>query len=742
MMLPGCSPGAKSLCGSPLSDKNGSPDSRAGAGGSEQALLVLLLNTSTKDEGEEFLDYCYPVEDRGLQALLNMKGVLLASCGVMRAAAGQSLTLLVFWSADRMRQYKAAMQRVECWILCVVLPAAAPDSAARFFAETAAELVSLRFGSMTSLARNFKQLDPIFRNLSGAWQSLHSCLSSGACSSWASAGLLYTLFGCIPWGSFSKEWYNGFGVGESITAWEAKVKSGAEGRLCAQPEGFALFLDHLVVGTSLDDAVFKVCLQLCLLEGELNTENNSGMQDLRCHSLFLPRPAEGSGEPVGAPLLPTHQYSLVRRGPWLLFVLWRMLPPGAEATPGASPSAALLAGGDDPFATDLCMGLLASLPWPDEYVAKLAAQAARAMEAKKGSGGSSSKSGKGQVDLKRSFSLPCPGVLKPLVSRSNSGSLKKLDAPPIRHSRALHTMELQAPLAASSSDTASPSSLGLGAGVRRPRLAASDRWLPAVLPPRCPEAVARYSQEASVEWMTTHPSAMLVPEWCELDWLILDIARRRASWLAAPPPASTRQAMMTALRGAQSLDKLWNECLSECERAASEGAWVEDVAQTPRGAPRREGPTLLGSGEPWRFQANSPFHLSDLSPLCGAGVLRSSPQGAKFWAAVSLVGKGSRSFPLHRILLFNGLGGDASGTPTRRASTPASTPATSPGRTPLPGGSGRPPPQTSPGGRFQPVASPAAAGAGSRPATFSPMGRPPMPPAPKASSGTLGVTRA
>eukprot|EP00441_Pelagodinium_beii_P026850 CAMPEP_0197679034 /NCGR_PEP_ID=MMETSP1338-20131121/91034_1 /TAXON_ID=43686 ORGANISM="Pelagodinium beii, Strain RCC1491" /NCGR_SAMPLE_ID=MMETSP1338 /ASSEMBLY_ACC=CAM_ASM_000754 /LENGTH=75 /DNA_ID=CAMNT_0043260047 /DNA_START=37 /DNA_END=260 /DNA_ORIENTATION=+ len=54
----------------------------------ECKFFALLLNTTTKDEGEEFLDYSFPSESPEMKAILPMKGVFLASCGVMKAAVG------------------------------------------------------------------------------------------------------------------------------------------------------------------------------------------------------------------------------------------------------------------------------------------------------------------------------------------------------------------------------------------------------------------------------------------------------------------------------------------------------------------------------------------------------------------------------------------------------------------------------------------------------------------------------
>mmetsp|Transcript_4647 Transcript_4647/g.17477 ORF Transcript_4647/g.17477 Transcript_4647/m.17477 type:complete len:754 (+) Transcript_4647:71-2332(+) len=741
MMLP-CRSGAKSVCGSPLSDKMGSPDSRAGGGEfgvgcSDGPLLALLLNTGTQDEGEEFLDYCHPVEDQNLQAVLNMKGVFLASCGVMKAAVGQSLTLFVFWSADRSRQYKAAIQQIEQWILVVVLPGSVTDGVARFFVEEAQGLMVLRHGRLGTLRGRFRQLDPIFRSLSSLWQSLRGCVDEGehreACVSTSSAAMLYALFGAVPWSSFTQSWQQR--VGDRVTDWEAKVYETASANLLALPEGFALFLDHLLIGTNLDDALFKVCLHLCLLEGELSPElaSSCGAQDVRCHSLFLSR--DGTDTGAGSMLLPSHQYSVLRRGPWLLFVLWRMLSPedraAAAATPmaaapgrppsgspSASPSTAVF-GGDDPFGTDLCLDLLSGLPLPDEYVAKLAAQAALAMEAKGSRGGSSKSSGTGPRDLKRSFSLPCPGVLKPLVSRSSSGNnLKKLEPQPVRQSRFLHAMELQTPMSESqlmSSTPASPASPGssLFASMRRPRLAASDRWPELLMPARCPEAASRCAAEAGSEWMTTHPSTLLLPEWSELEWLALDHSRRRSTWSAAPSQSKTRHPIMSVLKGAHSFNTLWGDCLRENERAMkpADGEAAGGSGQSnAQGAQKREGPTLLGSGEPWRFQAGAPFQMADLSPLLGAGVLKSETTGARSWAAFATLGRGSSSKPLHRVLLHLGLGSEVSAA----ASTAPS---------PAKRGGG---PGASPGGRFQPGASPEASPAVARPPTFSPPARPPL----------------
>ena len=70
------------------------------------ALLALLINTET-DEGEEFLDFSYAECSEQLRAILPMKGVLLASCGVLKAVVGQEVSFSVFRSVNGDDSYKA-----------------------------------------------------------------------------------------------------------------------------------------------------------------------------------------------------------------------------------------------------------------------------------------------------------------------------------------------------------------------------------------------------------------------------------------------------------------------------------------------------------------------------------------------------------------------------------------------------------------------------------------------------------
>ncbi|CAE8661264.1 unnamed protein product, partial [Polarella glacialis] len=218
--------------------------------------FALLLNTATKDEGEDFLDYSFPSESKGLQAILPMKGVLLASCGIMMSAVGQAVNFFVFRSLDGRQEFKVSMRRVERWVLCIVLPASSSDTASKFFVEEAAAMAGLKHGSLEELRGGFRQLEPIFCSLSRLWRSCRDRESA----------LLYTSLGVVRWSSKSKDLQQV--IQSKVSNWEKAWKATVQGvpRLCPTPLGFALLLEQRLVATSLDDSAFESCLRLCVLE--------------------------------------------------------------------------------------------------------------------------------------------------------------------------------------------------------------------------------------------------------------------------------------------------------------------------------------------------------------------------------------------------------------------------------------------------------------------------------------------
>merc|ERR1712113_1295613 len=98
-------------------------------------------------------------------------------------------------------------------------------------------------------------------------------------------------------------------------------------------------------------------------------------------------------------------------------------------------------------------------------------------------------------------------------------------------------------------------------------------------------------------------SAILLPEWQELDWLYKDYSRRRQSWKGCQNPAITRHPLVNVFRGTKNLFKVWNSCVEECPGEAMVWPGRKRAADS-------DGPVLLGCGDPWRFKANAPFEPS------------------------------------------------------------------------------------------------------------------------------------
>eukprot|EP00931_Biecheleriopsis_adriatica_P026704 TRINITY_DN16213_c0_g1_i2.p1 TRINITY_DN16213_c0_g1~~TRINITY_DN16213_c0_g1_i2.p1 ORF type:complete len:643 (+),score=131.47 TRINITY_DN16213_c0_g1_i2:119-2047(+) len=586
---------------------------------------VLLLNTATKDEGEEFLDYFFPLESHALQGILPMKGVFLASRGIMKAAVGQEVKFLVFRSLDGGREIKVCLLPLERWLLCVLLPASATDATSQFFAEEAAALISLRHGRLASVQSNFRQLDPVFRALANLWcASLQgpSPFGGAGAANRANAGLLYASLGVAQWHSLSNDWIEV--VKLKVDDWEKGWKSMVPHPALAQPQGFALFLESALMATSLDDQSFTACLRLLALEGMLldfvggtpqATSQGVDGADVRCHSFFL-HDVDTGDEP-----LPSHQYSLMLKSPWLLFVLWGMQCNGPE-TPSRSkarPSGAK-AHSEDPFGVDLSLELLGALPLPPGYAGPAAVG--------KGSPLSSSPSSRSlgrstSGEKKRSFGLACGSIFKPparsKASPSESAMCREASMPkshvyaldfqggrakapavvPVAFSR------LQDPLHACKPD------IREGAGLL------------------CPVLGTQARKRRCAEWTTAAEGSSFVVSWSNLDQLCRSHAARLASWSAGPSKAAKRHVLLDILRGDNALDKIWDECLQGstlCEN-------LEQEADAEKKHKKTEA-TLLGSGEPWRFQDGAPYLLADLPPLISAGALVTAGQN-KAWMAIS-----------------------------------------------------------------------------------------------------------
>mmetsp|Transcript_85823 Transcript_85823/g.188422 ORF Transcript_85823/g.188422 Transcript_85823/m.188422 type:complete len:763 (-) Transcript_85823:71-2359(-) len=681
-----------------------------GSGVPAMPLLAMLLNTGTKEEGEEFLDYYYPQNDPQIQAILPMKGVFLASCGVMQSACGQPVDLMSFGSADSSKQYKTGFQEVEGRIMCIVLPASTPDAVVRFFVTEAIQLVLLRFGSLMALSRTFKQLDPILRGLSVAWSRLQYAHNQQGSVSSAASVIIWQLHGSVPVHSFGRLWQSR--IDDALQGWQSKVQSVGSGQALATLDGYALFLDQFLISTTLERSLFEASIRLSLLEGELGVEPEAHRVDERCHSLFLDRSmAAGSGM-----MLPSHQYSLIRCGPWLFFVLWKMKSPQtgeSHANPGeptcSSPISGLFGAaaihsestcgdGADPFATDLSHTFLSSLALPDEYVATLAAQHAQTLEASKNGRRTPTRSPGSGHRSKRAFSLPCPHMLKPLLSRSGSGSLRNSEPRRSRPYRFLYAMELQTNTSSSSSASAnlsnalpaSPSSAGAAAALSRPRprQTASDHcWPPPkrtlgddklMLPcPLDPETLSRFLAEPCLDWMSNTVVPLLTREWSELDSLLLQHVRRKRAWSRVPKRMHTSHPLVNAVKGAPGLLSLWEDVKQQTERGAA----------------------LLGSGESWRFQVGAPFDDEDLSRILGLGCLSIDDRGAGTWFTLCRVDRGCKKERdegpcAHRLLLQASYGdthAEAGGTGTSMGhhyhnpySRGSDTPISSPGLSPSP----------------------------------------------------------
>jgi len=178
----------------------------------------------------------------------------------------------------------------------------------------------------------------------------------------------------------------------------------------------------------------------------------------------------------------------------------------------------------------------------------------------------------------------------------------------------LHALEAKDPVEAALEPPA-PCSFRV---MRDPCFLARD-CLPDPLRIRCPEMSHRTTHRQSSEW-TPWGNTELVVEWSELDWLLRQHQSRRASWRRAPSHALNQHVLMSVLKGKVVFNSLWDECLEQCSLATHKGS----------------GAMRLGDGEPWRFQAGAPFHMSDLASLVSVGTLTSAgAQAHEAWAAIS-----------------------------------------------------------------------------------------------------------
>eukprot|EP00927_Polykrikos_kofoidii_P040322 TRINITY_DN34499_c0_g2_i1.p1 TRINITY_DN34499_c0_g2~~TRINITY_DN34499_c0_g2_i1.p1 ORF type:complete len:696 (+),score=78.25 TRINITY_DN34499_c0_g2_i1:93-2180(+) len=659
---------------------NSAQSSDADGSLSGEPLFALLLNDATKDEGEEFLDYHFPAEGPEVTAILAMKGVLLASCGVMRAAVGQKVSFFVFRSAEKPSvQYKACFQQIEKWYLCVILPGAISDRIAHCLMDEATSLISLKHGRLSSLQGYFRQLDQTFRALGRLSRGVMQINDDGC----GDAGCLYLALGVVLWSSWAEAWREE--IRGRMSTWESVWAASCRKPL-AKPEGFVLLLDQTLVATSLTDLAFDACLRLCLLEcvfdgrsawtstgspnASLAATPNSCCDnaDVRCHSLFL---SDGNREPSScdanspAGLLPSHQYSIIRCAPWVLFMLWRMSSTstsfdgssgdlgGDTETVTKSPSG----GEGDPFGIDLCLELLLSFPNPQAQTqTPRETQDNVGLIGGSGRAGSSSSpptsstaagvpAGAARSGRNRSFSLSgCP-VWKPLVSRGSKLASSRRASGECAPSTVntglqrrpwgifLHTLEMQDGASTSADVLPSTSARCSFAETREPRRAARDRLIAEDFwRVRCPELAARAAARKCLEFPSTGCMPLLA-EWGELEWLAQAHSSRQKAWKQAPSLALSRHVLVNVMKDVYSVDRLWNDCFEEGGHGggdfAAAGGNNSSIARGG-GTPA----TVLGCGETWRFQVGAPFYMSDLSPIVSMGA-RTRLGQHHVWVAMS-----------------------------------------------------------------------------------------------------------
>lgn len=610
-------------------------------------LFALLLNTTTKDEEEEFLDFAYPAASPGLQAIIPMKGVFLASCGVMKAAVGQQVNFIVFRSLDGRRELKVSMRAVEKWILCVVLPSTTTDTVAQFLVDEAIGLIGLRHGQLTSLQGNFRQLDRIFRALSDLW-AFSAALTSGTKVHCPDAASLYMSLRIVLWHPLAEDWRDI--MKQRVASWERSLAANAASPApLALPKGFALLLEGKLMATCLDENTFACCLRLLAFEGKLcassstpaaqrpatPTDGASDQKDseCKCHSIFLPELDAGAGVTA---VLPSHQYSLLQHGPWVLLVLWSMASGASSAqAPPSQPLTLPQAGSGDPFGVDISFQLLEALPLPPRDAARdAAAQSGKSTPLSASSNKSGGKT-PGTEKTKRSFGLPCSGSIFKSSSRSKmptpsaEDTLAHASTSQQRPTSFMCSLDLQDPSGAPERPINSFSQLQTPFQALRPGLQEAHL--------RCPVLAFQARKRRCSDWTSAQASDFLT-EWSNLHWLMQCHAARRESWLKVPPRAAKRHVLIDILRGDNSLDKLWDQCIADLDLGDLDQG---DDAAAKNG--KKTQATLLGSGEPWRFQDGAPYVLADIPPLISVGSLAAAALSKKVWVAASSQISGGRA---------------------------------------------------------------------------------------------------
>eukprot|EP00403_Amphidinium_massartii_P025771 CAMPEP_0178392648 /NCGR_PEP_ID=MMETSP0689_2-20121128/11785_1 /TAXON_ID=160604 /ORGANISM="Amphidinium massartii, Strain CS-259" /LENGTH=723 /DNA_ID=CAMNT_0020013225 /DNA_START=37 /DNA_END=2205 /DNA_ORIENTATION=- len=653
-------------------------------GGEDEAasgsLLALLLNTETKDEGEEFLDFSYPSGSDELKAVLPMKGVLLASAGIMMTTTGMEVQLMVFRGADgKDGHYKVAFQRIERWLLCIVVPGGTSDAIARFLAEEASALVALRHGGLRPVMEAVQQLEPIFKALSNLLRIALQSAADGELSS----RLLYAYLGVVVWHPTLENWKEQ--ALDRVAAWEHQWEDASRTRPpLAMPEGFALFLDHALVGTSLQDLAFEACLRVCFLEGIWeqgpgDERDSSGSNcGTRCRSMFL---TTCSGD--AADELPSHQYTIGWRGPWVLVLLWKMAvvtsapqesmsqaasaavtpskqqpekvgfvpPPRCMATPllASSPQPSLLAKSSqpfpaaalrqpsesqedaaaDPFGVDLCASLLGGMPLlgvsmqtPISTAASTPGLPPRGDSASSAMMATRSGSPPGPSKTKRKGrQLACLWRQFSGQKSTRQRGLESSSSFKDRPQSFVHALELQA----------LPPTAHFGHFVpkleqmqmRTPRCAVRDCFDDA-LRLRCPEQREDVALRRSSDWNlgVALPS---LEQLRDLDFFTKVHSNRRHGWTKLPNSTICRHVLQNTLKGGLTLDVLWDECFAEV------------VGEQTKSEASNSGRVKLGNGDAWRFQAGAQIPLSDLPPFVGAGALLGESSGRQVWATISTV---------------------------------------------------------------------------------------------------------
>jgi len=441
----------------------------------------------------------------------------------------------------------------------------------------------------------------------------------------------------------------------------------------------------MLIGTSLSDESFQVCLRLCLFEGVFNQSavdsNETSVAhdyqntEVRCHSIYI------SQDESGPPVLPNRQYSVIQHGPWILFMLWHMrsngfdntspeAPPLEALTPCSLP-AKLVSLGSDPFGVDLCLDLLASLPLPLQTQDGALPGAPATIGGSAGSAPSagttingSTAAGRGQKK-NRTFSLPCPvwktlSRSRPVRQKSDHGSRIRPVEPfrPFMHTLALrgvpaatspaevvHGTHPGTPEADKTAALALQSQHGFGA-LREPGHAARDQF-PGTSRLQCPEMAPRAALRPVSAWGGNRST---LNDWSELESLAREHGSRHVAWANAPSHRLTSHALVGALRNKGAMESLLDECLDGNTPAESSSNQTGNDSTSHR---RPKAATTLGRGDLWRFQVGAPFLLSDVSPAVSAGALVRS--GARrSWKAMSAVhphGDGEAEPAAHSVLL-------------------------------------------------------------------------------------------